>query len=1308
MNRKMKKVMAFIVSLVLVCSSFLEFAVPVKAAQTGFATGATIISDTSLDYCWSNSTVSLSVVALVGTDVEWSITKADGSAAEDITLEAVSDTEASNGVSKNIVLAIGETAAGEYKVTAVAAEDTPRSVKITVRDTLAPIAGVVETDFNNQFTGTSFEIKTVVDRRYVDSFQWNSSDEKVTIENLENKSDAATYPGGVVKYAKLTLAGEKPANGTVTVTATANEKSKEQQIVVKKAATSVEDVKVTACNNGEDIKVKPHMDSDTIYVDMGETITLSGVVRGTEISESAVDDRMILSCTENDGNFGGGLAAAKIINSTDYSFDYAISGQKATSGKYKVSVLTESGQASKSYNIAVLAPVTQIGIVRAENYDIFKNTLRYYNVMENTSNEKYLLARTVRTDDTDGSSTAIEDKGTTMVAGDSMKLAAVFRGQFDGNKNWICASTDAVKWVSTDENIATITSDGEVKAVRSGSVDILCSAKETQTSSRNTLVAKYSITVETFKPAVKVSITKGEGTDATVIEKDTILTNQKDAVNKYSAVLQGENGGSSNDRVVWASSDEGIFTVDESGNVTPVSRGKAVLTARAVNSGVSASINIEVVAAVEKITLKSEMTGAGVCGHKYLFQAQVNAGADENEELTWTSEDSKIVFIDPKDSTQTELSEFKGKEVYVLVKGETGIGKLTVKGKYLASAVATYSFQCTEAVEAETVVIKYNNEDVSEKSFSVNKGNNIVLDAEILGANKIPSNDDYIWEIKDEKNVVEVVNTQTTGDSLINISKLTLKPLTKGNIEVTLRDLQTNRLSTTVIQILVPATDLKLKETDEKMVLALGDSYTLQTEVLPEDTSDKIKFESSAPDIISVDENGKITALSYSEETVIITASINDNLKATMQVKSAIPVEAITAADSEGHKLDNNSVISILNKKDLDIVLDCGKSTELFKWTTSNETVASVRVSDDTYTCTIHANSAGIVNIVAESTVTKQKMTFRVYVAASAMDINGVAVDFVEKNVSYTFDGKEVKPEIKVTYSNLELLENLEYTVSYENNSNVGIGKVIITGIGKYTGTKTVTFKITQRDINSAQAAKINDVAYTGTKATPAVTLTDLGRRLVKDTDYTLSYSNNYNAGTATVTINGTGNYGGTKTITFKIVPQNLSKVKVDKIANQIYTGNAITPSLTVTNGTTSMYVNGDYTVTYSSNKNPGKAKAVIKGIGNYTGSKTVYFYVVPAKAQLNSVISTSAKSMKLKWKKDSKATGYEIYYATKSSFSKSSRKAVTISKYKTTSKTIKKLKSNKTYYVKIRAYKKVGSKKLYGDWSNVTMVTIK
>ena len=76
---------------------------------------------------------------------------------------------------------------------------------------------------------------------------------------------------------------------------------------------------------------------------------------------------------------------------------------------------------------------------------------------------------------------------------------------------------------------------------------------------------------------------------------------------------------------------------------------------------------------------------------------------------------------------------------------------------------------------------------------------------------------------------------------------------------------------------------------------------------------------------------------------------------------------------------------------------------------------------------------------------------------------------------------------------------------------------------------------------------------------------------------------------------------------------------------------------------------------------------------------------------------------MVLKWKKDSKASGYEIVY----SYNGKSKK-VDVKKNRTTSATIKKLKSKKTYSVKIRAYKKIDGKKIYGDYSKVKKIKVK
>lgn len=87
--------------------------------------------------------------------------------------------------------------------------------------------------------------------------------------------------------------------------------------------------------------------------------------------------------------------------------------------------------------------------------------------------------------------------------------------------------------------------------------------------------------------------------------------------------------------------------------------------------------------------------------------------------------------------------------------------------------------------------------------------------------------------------------------------------------------------------------------------------------------------------------------------------------------------------------------------------------------------------------------------------------------------------------------------------------------------------------------------------------------------------------------------------------------------------------------------------------------------------------------------------------------VKAGKKKMTVRWKRNTKATGYQITYAQNKKFKKG-KKNITISKNKTTKKTVKKLKAKKTYYVKVRAYKKSGSKKLYGAYSKVKKVKIK
>ena len=135
-----------------------------------------------------------------------------------------------------------------------------------------------------------------------------------------------------------------------------------------------------------------------------------------------------------------------------------------------------------------------------------------------------------------------------------------------------------------------------------------------------------------------------------------------------------------------------------------------------------------------------------------------------------------------------------------------------------------------------------------------------------------------------------------------------------------------------------------------------------------------------------------------------------------------------------------------------------------------------------------------------------------------------------------------------------------------------------------------------------------------------------------------------------------------------------------------------------------------DYTVSYASGrKNCGKYKVVVTFKGNYTGKKTLYFSILPEGTDFTSTKIASKTSISLKWEKVKKGiTGYQIQYSTSSKFKKGTVVSKKIKGYKNISTTIKKLKTSKTYYIRIRTYSTVKKKTTYSEWSDVTKLSLK
>lgn len=220
---------------------------------------------------------------------------------------------------------------------------------------------------------------------------------------------------------------------------------------------------------------------------------------------------------------------------------------------------------------------------------------------------------------------------------------------------------------------------------------------------------------------------------------------------------------------------------------------------------------------------------------------------------------------------------------------------------------------------------------------------------------------------------------------------------------------------------------------------------------------------------------------------------------------------------------------------------------------------------------------------------------------------------------SFTYDGTEKKPKITVKSGRKLLVSGTDYTVSYKNNINAGTASVTITGKGKYSGSQTKNFTITPADLTKTTISlSASSFIYDGAEKKPAITIKAGKKQLTLNKDYTISYKNNMNVGTASVTVTGKGNYTGTISKSFTIAATNLSTADVKlSAASFTYNGKAITPSVTVTCNDKALTNGTDYSVAYTSNINAGTARVTITGIGAYSGVKIVTFRIKRAKATL-------------------------------------------------------------------------------------------
>lgn len=173
--------------------------------------------------------------------------------------------------------------------------------------------------------------------------------------------------------------------------------------------------------------------------------------------------------------------------------------------------------------------------------------------------------------------------------------------------------------------------------------------------------------------------------------------------------------------------------------------------------------------------------------------------------------------------------------------------------------------------------------------------------------------------------------------------------------------------------------------------------------------------------------------------------------------------------------------------------------------------------------------------------------------------------------------------------------------------------------------------------------------------------------------------------------------------------PNNSKQTEIKltvKVSNVTYNGKARKPSVKVYSGKkrlSSKY----YTVSYKNNKNVGYGTVTVKGKGNYSkASGTAKFKINLKKTKLSVAKSTKKKTFITTWKKTGGNSGWQVQYSTNKKF-RSGVRTVNL-KSRNTKLTVRKLRSRKTYYIRVRGYKKVKGKIMYAGWSNVKKVKVK
>lgn len=596
-------------------------------------------------------------------------------------------------------------------------------------------------------------------------------------------------------------------------------------------------------------------------------------------------------------------------------------------------------------------------------------------------------------------------------------------------------------------------------------------------------------------------------------------------------------------------------------------------------------------------------------------------------EVSWKSSDTSVVTVQSGRVFVVDVGEAV---VTVFYSGVETSCKVTVQ-----ASLQNLSLDKTEISlrRPDTVV-----EDVTGLSEAEKKENISVTSLQVSFEPADTTSDrTIVWTSSNTKVVKVTVDPEAPKDT----SRAIVTAVGKGEAVITAKASKAGgkpiktaackvRVSAPIYRAALSNPNAKDTDTEDTTTLLAGQSVNLAVEYWPKDTtSDTQVLWSSSDEKVAVVKNGRVEVLSRG--TAVITAKVAGCEQGYTAQHTIVAEECrITFMKSDG--ADGYSVLKeepalygkVLSEQDFPDEKSVETEGSLFiGWYTKPDGMGS---RFDVGTAIYQKDT------VLYPYYEEQGKGFYVLPVGDQVYTGGAIKPavWVYDSVSYDEGGTKL----------IELILNKDYTISYKNNKNVNpegkaVPTITIKGKGNYAGTEYIYFNIVPKALTDTDiTADDITVAYSGKTIKSAPVIYRNGKKLIKNTDYTVTYPQTgtgayQTAGTYPILITGKGGYSGKITV-YETITQNvlMSKVSIAKIPNQTYrndqvdkeAGIGIMPaSLKVTYKkevlTESMDggLTGDYTVSYKNNTAVGTATATITAVegSGFTGSKSITYKIV-------------------------------------------------------------------------------------------------